>query len=126
MNDYLSTHLIGFIQIIITIFGMIGAFFAFRKVQRESIIKFQKETIDSMKDRIDLLEGRVNDLDKENYSLKQTLETVKEALKQRGMIVTIDGDLVTISDSDGKHSMRRNSKPPLARGSRAVKQKEEA
>lgn len=83
-----------------------------------------------MKDRIDLLEGRVNDLDRENYSLKQTLETVKEALKQRGMIVTIDGDLVTISDDQGNHSMRRNGKPPtpLAREkriSRPISKKED-
>jgi coenzyme F420-reducing hydrogenase alpha subunit len=114
MNDYITAHLFGIMEIIITICAVIGGYFAFKKTQRETIIKFQKETIDSMKDRIDLLESRVEDLAKENYSLKQTLETIKEALKQRGMKVTIDGDLVTISDDQGNHSMRRNARPPTA------------
>jgi hypothetical protein len=45
-------------------------------------------------------------MEQENIRLHQTIATICSALKQRGIAVTIDGDMVNIRDETGTHTER--------------------
>jgi regulator of replication initiation timing len=49
-------------------------------------------------------ERKIDELTKENSRLKLTMDTVRNALKTRGLMVTIDGEMVIIDSLDSKSS----------------------
>lgn len=98
---------ISFINTILIMFLTIGGFMAFRNGRRAELTKFQKETIEALQQRIENLEGKIGDVEKENIVQRHVIETITEALKQRGMIITISGDLVSIEDSRGTTTHRK-------------------
>jgi hypothetical protein len=109
------------INYVIIIAIAIGGIFVVRHSRKNALIAFQKETIEAFQQRMDLLEaevaeqkGEISALREENALRKFQLETVTLALKQRGIVVTFDGDLITISDQHGTQTTRRRK---TARGS---------
>lgn len=100
-------NLIGGFAALLGIFGFIGGLFAFRNGRQTQLSKFQESTNTALKQRIEALEGKISDLEKENAVQRHIIGTITSALKQRGMIVTIDGDMVTISDKTSSTHRRR-------------------
>ena len=92
-----------------------GGFFAFRSGKRQAVVTIQRETIDALQARIDALESRQLDLDKENSHLRYVIETIQQALSQEGFGVTINGDMVTIRDQSGRASSIRRSSPIIVK-----------
>ncbi|MGH2505945.1 MAG: hypothetical protein ACRDHZ_00770 [Ktedonobacteraceae bacterium] len=90
----------------------LGGFLAFRSGKRQAVVSIQRETIEALQARIDALDSKTSDLDKENSHLKYLLETIQAALSQKGIAVTISGDLVTIQDQEGRASSIRR-RPPI-------------
>ncbi len=84
---------------VLLLLALIGGFFAFRNGKRVELVKLQKETIEALQQRTGSLEQKIGDLEKENHLQRHIIDTIISALKQRGMAVTIDGDMVTIADS---------------------------
>lgn len=87
--------------------GMIGGFFSFRNGRQTQLTRFQEATNTALKQRIEALEGKIQDLEKENHVQQHIIETIISALKQKDMVITIDGDMVTISDKRGGTSTHR-------------------
>lgn len=79
-----------------------GVFVAFRNGKRQTVVTIQHETIEALQARVQTLEARQRDLEKENDHLKFVLDTIKEALSKEHIGITIDGDMVTISNSANK------------------------
>lgn len=92
---------------ILLLLALIGGFFAFRNGKRTELVKLQKDTIDALQQRADSLEKKIGDLEKENHLQQHIIDTIISALKQRGMAVTVDGDMVTIADESGASSHKR-------------------
>lgn len=95
------------INILLVICVTVGGFFAFRNGKQTQLAKFQSDTITALKERISTLEGKITDVEKENVIQRHVLETITSALKQRGLIITVDGDLVTITDQKTGTSSHR-------------------
>lgn len=106
------TQIFALINALWIICGSIGGFFAFRHAVKTKVIELQHETIDLLKTQIDTLEQKVDLLKEENVRQSLIIETIQAALKQKGIIVTIDGDLVTISDGKQSSSVKRSAKSP--------------
>jgi len=87
----------------------IGGYFAIRSVKKDTLIKFQSETITAFQQRLEVVESDMGKLKEEKTLLRHQLETIMLALKQRGINVTIDGDLITISDASGRQSQHRRT-----------------
>jgi len=71
----------------------------------------QEKVINAMNARLEVQERNINDLVKENARLQLILETIKAALKSRGLIITIDGEMITIGDGTSTTTthIRQNS-----------------
>lgn len=93
LNPILTVLLIGL---------TVGGFtYAFRNGRSGKLVKDQKDTIDLLEQRTRVLEAKVSDLEKQNAVQQHIIDTVTSALEQEGRYITINGDLVTISDKDG-------------------------
>lgn len=82
----------------VAIIGMIGIV-AYRSGISKSQASAQDNTIRALQAQINALKDRITEIERENHKHTQTIDLIKKALGQRGLIVTIDGDLVTIIDS---------------------------
>lgn len=96
----MSFDFLSIINVVIGLAALVGVFVAFLRSNKTEITRIQEETINAFKARLELLEKRQTELEKENTGLKQILETIKAALKQKGFHVTIDGDMVIIEDDN--------------------------
>jgi hypothetical protein len=98
-----------YLNIVVGLCLTVGGFFAFRNGRQTQLTRMQKDTIEVMQQRIDTLESKIGDVEKENVVQRHIIETITSALKQRGMAVTIDGDMVTISDKSGSSTHRKRT-----------------
>ncbi len=84
--------------------GLIGiVYFTFRS----GLTALQKQVNEALRERVDVLESKIADLEKEKAIHRHIIDTITSALKQRGMVVTIDGDMVTISDKTSSTHRKR-------------------
>ena len=93
------------------IVAVVGGFWVIKSGIGKTVNDANKEAITALGATITALqadcqrfERKIDDLTKENAQLKLTMDTVRAALKTRGLIVTIDGDMVNINTLDGKSS----------------------
>lgn len=100
------------LQSILLLATIAGGVFVFRSTKRTSIVQIQNDTITAMQRQIDVLKTDLESLKKENEHLKYLSETTVSALKQKGMIITIEGEMVTIEDARGhsSSSIRRSTR----------------
>lgn len=102
------------LNVVLTAALVIGSFFAFRNGRYTQLAKFEKETNDALQRRIDVLEGKITDLEKQNAVHQHLIDTISSALKQKGIMITIDGDMVTILDKAGRQATYRKRNRPLS------------
>ncbi len=96
-----SSILLNFLYLMLMIGTVIGGIIAFRVGISRTASEIQERVINALKDEIDTLKDKVSDLEKENTRLNQTMSLIRKALHKRGLTITIDGDLVSISDAQG-------------------------
>jgi cell division protein FtsB len=76
----------------------LGGVLAFRYSIAKTSSEIQERVIHALQSEIQTLRDRITAIEKENTRLLQIVGIIKAALKKRGVIVTIDGDLVSIHD----------------------------
>lgn len=98
----------------LTIGLFFGGYIAIKSGRRKALNSIQvdsmaasEQTISALKERLDLLEKRLDEVVKENSALRQIIETIKGALLKRGIHVTIDGDMVIIEEAARTSAIRR-------------------
>lgn len=85
----------------------------FGRGQKIQFAKMQQETVDLLESQIKAVQQELENVKKENLRLSNVIETITAALLQKGMILSITGDLVTISDAQGvSSSYRRHHRTP--------------
>lgn len=89
------------INMLMTIAITIGGVAAYRHGFTRTANEVQERVINALQSEIRSLHDRIEALEKENTRLGYTLTTMCLALKQRGIHVTIDGDIVSIQDRHG-------------------------
>jgi hypothetical protein len=94
------------INFILIIAGLVGGYWAFKTGISHTASEIQEHVINAMDQEIAILRDRLEDLETENKRLEQVLYTLCEALKKRGLVVTIEGSMVTVSDGHETQSVR--------------------
>jgi cell division protein FtsB len=91
----------GILNTVVILLVLAGGYIALRSGKHQKTGEIQGQVIEALKAELETLQRRMDRLEKENTRLTQTIGLIKSALSHRGMIITIDGDLVTISDNKG-------------------------
>lgn len=102
MSEIYSVASIG--NILIGLMILVGGYIAIRSGKHARAGEIQGQVIDALKAEIETLQYRMDRLEKENARLTQIMSLIKSALGKRGLVVTIEGDLVTIDDGRGNSS----------------------
>ena len=98
----------------------IGGVAAFRHGFARTANEVQERVINALESEINTLKDRLSELEKENIRLTQVIATIRAAMRRRGLLVTIEGELVSIRDKAG-----RFSQDARIRGKRQVDEEEE-
>lgn len=98
--DFLTllSNSVGFISLGIT---LVVAFFAVKSGKMQSANQAQGSAIAAMRSELETLRERIEDAEKENSRLEQIIDTICSALKIRGMVITVQGEMVHIQDQNG-------------------------
>jgi hypothetical protein len=89
-------------SIALSLFVLVGGFVAFRSGFSKQSSEIQAQTIDALKARVETLEAQAESDAKELQRLRQLLQTVRLALKRRGLHIEIEGEYVTLVDANGQ------------------------
>jgi len=99
------------LQLISALAGVLGfgiaaavAFFAVKNGTMKSANDAQSSAINAMQTEIQTLRERVDDTEKENIRLEQTMQTICVALEKKGFVITIQGEMVNIEDKRSSRS----------------------
>lgn len=103
--------LLPWLSLFLTLCVAFGGAFVFRQNYSKTASEIQDRVIAALKLENGTLETRVKHCEQETSNLRQLIETIQSALKQRGIHITIDGDMVTIIDVAGSHTMRTPPQP---------------
>lgn len=107
------------VNLFMTICLAIGGIAAYRQGFARASGEVQERVISALQHEIEALHSRINALEKENSRLSYIITTICSALKQRGIHITIDGDVVSIYDctGDGRaYNTRMQCVEPLEQG----------
>lgn len=111
-------NILNYFNVALAICFIVGAFFAARKGFFKDNAAIQEQTINALKTRVETLESQSEAGAKEIKRLRQIINTVRYALKRKGMLIEIDGDYVTLVESDGQSKstrMQEDDTPPKVR-----------
>ena len=107
------------LQIISASAGVLGfgiavvvAFFAVRSGVLKSANDAQSSAINALETEMSILRERVEDTEKENMRLQQIIDTICAALKRRGLIITVQGEMINIQDKRGGSTTTRIRRVP--------------
>jgi hypothetical protein len=93
-------------SVVLTTASTVGGFFAFKSGLSRTANEVQERVIHALELEMSVLRGRLEDLEKENKRLNQVILTICQALKRRGLIVSIEGNLVTVMDGRSSQTAR--------------------
>ena len=98
------------LQSILLIAALVGSVFVFKNTRKSGIVKIQSDTIEAQQQQIDTLKDQVDLLTKKYVQLDYTFEIVKDALKKKGIVITIDGDLISLQEGHKQTVIRNKPK----------------
>jgi hypothetical protein len=114
--DYLN-----YVYPVIGLGGLLAVFvMAFRNGRNTNLTTIQEQTITALQTQINSLKDKISELEKENTLQGHLIDLITSALKKKGMIVTIDGDMITISGKDGSSSTIVRQAQPKTKITKAV------
>jgi hypothetical protein len=97
MIDLLPTFL-PYLSIVVALVVTIGGIFAFRQGYSRMAITVREDVISALNSQIDTLKDQVVALEKEIERQKVIVSTIRYALKQRGLYIRVNGDVITMVD----------------------------
>ena len=97
----------GILNTLLMLCMIVGGYIAIKSGKHQQAGTIQSQAIEALQAELESLQRRIEVLEKENTRLKQTIDLIRSALSQRGVIISINGDLVTISDNRGSSQSAR-------------------
>ncbi len=101
-----------YLSIVLSVCVIIGGLFAMRQGYSKTTGEIQERVIVALKSEVEILTSRVADLERRNAELNHVQTTIVSALDKKAIKVTIDGDMVTLTDRLGASSVRKRPTMP--------------
>ncbi|WP_136625291.1 hypothetical protein [Dictyobacter kobayashii] len=95
------------LNLLLTIGAILGGVLAYRGGMARTANHIQERVINALEAELTGMRARLEDMKAENTRLSLIIDTICVALRRRGIAVSIDGDMVSISDHSGASTMAR-------------------
>lgn len=82
-----------------------GFFFAFRRGRSKEAQAIEARVIAGLEKEVKVLRDKVEDLEKERATQDSVLSTIRYALKQYNLKITIESDVVTVENQRGQRKI---------------------
>ena len=82
----------------VALFFSVGGFLAYRQGFSQQSGEIQARTIEALKTRVETLEGQVDEYKEEIKRQRQVLDTIRYALKKRGLTIDVNGVYINVYD----------------------------
>jgi F0F1-type ATP synthase membrane subunit a len=99
-------NVISIISIMLTICTILGGIWAFHNGAARTATEVQERVINALETELTAMREKMESITKENMRLSHTIATICAALKSRGIVISIDGDMVSIKDDKGSTTTR--------------------
>jgi FtsZ-binding cell division protein ZapB len=107
-------------QNVLMLAALIGGIFVFRSTKKTGLIKIQTDTIEALQSQINALkeqntqqQKKLDQQDFEMRSMDFEMKSMREALKDEGIFITMDGEKITIKNANQpdttKHIIKKTS-----------------
>lgn len=115
------------LQSVLLMAALVGSVFVFKNTKKAGIVKIQSDTIEAMQSQIDALKAQNAQQQEKIEHLEFESKAMREALKDEGILITVDGERVTIKDARVPDTTRHIIKRPAKKTTAAaiVKKTEE-
>ncbi|GCF11217.1 hypothetical protein [Dictyobacter arantiisoli] len=100
-------NVVSALNLLLTLAGIIGGIIAYRSGIARSANQIQERVINALEVEMNSMRCKLEDMKAENTRLCVLIDTICAALRKRGLAVSIDGDMVSISDGHGQSTTTR-------------------
>ena len=100
-------NLFSTINLILTIATIIGGIIVYRSSLARTANEVQERVIHALESELTSMRGKLDAMKAENTRLSLVIDIICAALRNRGIAVSIDGDMVSIKDGNGNDTMAR-------------------
>jgi hypothetical protein len=101
------SSLAGLLSLGITLLvGVVGGIYMVRSGVGKQTNEAQESALNAMQAELTVLRTRVDDAKRDNDRLRKTIDTITTALKIKGIIITIYGEMVNIEIDELKDSKK--------------------
>ena len=100
----------GFLYTVILLAITVGGFFAVRFGFNKELMTRLKDTNDVLTRQVEALTRRVSELEKRDAFKDGLIDTITQALERKNIKITIDGDMVTLTER--KSGASSSIRPP--------------
>lgn len=94
----------GILNTVVILLVLAGGYIALKSGKHQKTGEIQGQVIEALKAELESLQRRLEMLERENTRLTQIMNIIRAALRKRGLVVSIESDIVIISDSAGNSS----------------------
>jgi hypothetical protein len=101
-RKHMMLNFLSILNLVITLSLMVGGLLAYQHGFTRTANEVQERVIRLLQSEIGALQDRIVALEKENTRLSHVITTIRSSLKRRGLLITIDGELVSIRDRAGR------------------------
>ncbi len=95
----------------------VAGIFVFKMTKKNGIVQIQNDTIIAYQQQFDVLKQQNADQQEEITQLKFEMKAMRDALKDEGILITVDGEKVTIKDTrepnTSRHIIRKQPTKPV-------------
>ncbi len=109
------SQIVPVLQSVLLVAALVGGTFVVRNTRKNGIVQIQSDTITAMQQQIDALKEQNLQQQKELDHQEFELTAMREALKEEGIYITIDGERVTIKRTTEPDTTRHIIKKPTTR-----------
>lgn len=117
--------LLSVISLIVSVGMAIGTVFAFRSGYIQATSSIHEKVIDALQDQVATLEKQLEQQQKRSDRQELEMQAMREALKDEGIYITVDGEKVTIKDTREPNVIKHVIKRPPNNKTTAIIKKEE-
>jgi hypothetical protein len=100
------------LQLVLLIATLVGGVFVFKNTKKTGIVQIQSETIIAQQQQIDSLKDQSTAQQEKIDRLEFELKAMRDALKDEGILITVDGERITIKDTREPDTTRHIIKRP--------------
>lgn len=92
---------------ILSVCAVAGGFFAFRRGRSKEAQQIEERVIAAQEKELKILRQKIEDLERDRNVQDRVISTIRHLLKEYGLHIVIDGDVVSVKDQQGGRKVVR-------------------